>query len=165
MSNEPSKRIERMLRKWARSRRDAAGAGWPVHPATRRLLQGEVARTLGARAAGRAAAGTGRGWLALFGPRLVWGGAGLALIALVWVWLPRSADKPTELAAVNQNAPVALDAVADRKLNFAAEPASPPVGFSPAPAQAPAPAPAPKPQAATASDERAKRLVPQRGRR
>lgn len=157
MSNEPSKRIERMLRKWARQRRDAAGAGWPVHPATRRLLQGEVARTLGARGVARAGAAAdataGRGWLALFWPRLVWGAAGLALIVLVWVWLPRSAEKPMEMAAVNQNAPVALDGVPDRPLNDGAKSASPSSGLSPAPA--------PKPPAA-GTDERAKLVAAKR---
>ena len=139
MSNEPSKRIERLLRKWARHRRDAAGAGWPVHPATRRLLQGEVARTLGARGAARAAtgAGAGRGWLALFWPRLVWGGVGLALIALVWVGLPLLSTKPVELAAVDGNAPLAREPSADRTFNYAGEPASPPANSSSAPSPAP----------------------------
>ncbi len=139
MSNEPSKRIERMLRKWARNRRDAAGAGWPVHPATRRLLQGEVARTLGARGAARAGAGAGagRGWLALFWPRLVWGGVGLALIALVWVGLPLLSKKPVELAAVDGNAPLAREPSADRTFNYAGEPASHPVNSSSAPSPAP----------------------------
>src|SRR5512145_2991977 len=36
--------IEKLLRRYAQKRRDEGGAPSPLHPATRRLLQGEVAR-------------------------------------------------------------------------------------------------------------------------
>jgi len=45
MANEPERPIEKLLRDAARTRRDEAGAPMELHPATRRLLQGEVART------------------------------------------------------------------------------------------------------------------------
>lgn len=41
---EPERKIEKLLRAFAKKRRDAAGAPLDLHPATRRLLQGEVAR-------------------------------------------------------------------------------------------------------------------------
>src|SRR5437867_6792509 len=44
MSNEPERRIEKALRACAQKRRTDAGAPLELHPATRRLLQGEVAR-------------------------------------------------------------------------------------------------------------------------
>src|SRR5579859_2238953 len=44
MSFEPERPIEKLLRAGARQRRERAGEGWEIHPATRRLLQGEVAR-------------------------------------------------------------------------------------------------------------------------
>src|SRR6266404_235800 len=44
MSMEPERPIENLLRAWAKKRRDDAGAPLEMHPATRRLLQGEVAR-------------------------------------------------------------------------------------------------------------------------
>lgn len=100
MSNESPKRIERMLRKWARNRRAAAGAGWPVHPATRRLLQGEVARTFGAaRVAAGGAGGGARGWLGWSWVRLALsGGAVAAVLVGVWVWWPGASPKVGELA-------------------------------------------------------------------
>ena len=107
MSNESPKRIERMLRKWARNRRDAAGAGgWPVHPATRRLLQGEVARTFGAARVADRAAGGGRGWLGWSWVRLVLGGGAVAavLVLAARVWWPQSPAKVGEMA----HAPLAL---------------------------------------------------------
>src|ERR1017187_9333892 len=45
MANEPERPIEKLLRAAAKKRRDEAGAPLELHPATRRLLQGEVART------------------------------------------------------------------------------------------------------------------------
>ena len=41
---EPERPIERLLRDYANQRREKAGAPAELHPATRRLLQGEVAR-------------------------------------------------------------------------------------------------------------------------
>ena len=44
MANEPERPIEKLLRAAAKKRRDEAGAPFELHPADRRLLQGEVAR-------------------------------------------------------------------------------------------------------------------------
>ena len=44
MANEPERPIEKLLRAAAQKRRDEVGAPFELHPATRRLLQGEVAR-------------------------------------------------------------------------------------------------------------------------
>src|SRR3954447_19699208 len=44
MSTEPERDIEKQLKTYARQRRKDAGADMELHPATRRLLQGEVAR-------------------------------------------------------------------------------------------------------------------------
>jgi hypothetical protein len=41
---EPERQIEKVLRAYAKKRRDEAGAPLELHPATRRLLQGEAAR-------------------------------------------------------------------------------------------------------------------------
>ncbi len=45
MPNEPEREIEKTLRACAQQRREAMGASTTMHPATRKLLQGEVART------------------------------------------------------------------------------------------------------------------------
>ena len=44
---EPERKIEKWLLAFAKKRRDQAGAGLELHPATRRLLQGEVRRQFG----------------------------------------------------------------------------------------------------------------------
>src|ERR1035441_8815835 len=41
---EPERKIEKLLRAYAKKRRADAGDAFKLHPATRRLLQGEVAR-------------------------------------------------------------------------------------------------------------------------
>jgi len=43
---DPDRPIEKLLRRYAKKRRDEAGVPLELHPATRRLLQGEVARQL-----------------------------------------------------------------------------------------------------------------------
>jgi hypothetical protein len=44
MASEPEKKIEELLRGYSRKRREDAGAPMEMHPATRRILQGEVAK-------------------------------------------------------------------------------------------------------------------------
>ena len=41
---EPEREIEKQLRAYAKERREQAGAPIELHPATRKLLQGEAAR-------------------------------------------------------------------------------------------------------------------------
>src|SRR5262250_532014 len=43
---EPERPIEKLLRDYAKKRRDEAGDSLEMHPATRRMLQGEVTREL-----------------------------------------------------------------------------------------------------------------------
>ncbi len=50
MPTEPERDIEKTLRAYAKKRRDDPGAPVEMHPATRRLLQGEVARLRGGKA-------------------------------------------------------------------------------------------------------------------
>lgn len=45
MSNEPQRDIEKELLAYKQRRREQAGAPQELHPATRRMLQGEVARS------------------------------------------------------------------------------------------------------------------------
>jgi hypothetical protein len=70
MSNEPERPIEKALRACAQRRRTDAGAPMELHPATRRLLQGEVARQF-ARERRKAPAWSER--LARLWPRFAWG--------------------------------------------------------------------------------------------
>ena len=79
MANEPERPIEKLLRAAAKKRRDEAGAPLELHPATRRLLQGEVARTF---------AKPGRGprsfseALSQLWPRFAWGVAIFAVLVV-----------------------------------------------------------------------------------
>src|SRR5262252_6657733 len=76
---EPERPIEKLLRAWGKKRRDEAGAPFEMHPATRRLLQGEVARQFGKQAKQpRTLSQVLAGWW----PRVAWG---LAVVALVGV--------------------------------------------------------------------------------
>ena len=80
MANEPERPIEKLLRAAAKKRRDEAGAPLELHPATRRLLQGEVSRTFAKR--GREP----RSFIEVLGqlwPRVAWGLAIFAVLAVV----------------------------------------------------------------------------------
>lgn len=92
---EPERPVEKWLRDAAKQRRDQAGAPFELHPATRRLLQGEVVRRYGA-----AEPETSRGfsWARLF-PRLAWGlGLAAVLGAGLWMLWPESQPADRELA-------------------------------------------------------------------
>jgi hypothetical protein len=71
--------MEKLLRECARKRRDEAGAPFELHPATRRMLQGEVARRFAKPAP---EPGFFSRLLGNFGPRLAWGVGILAVLAL-----------------------------------------------------------------------------------
>ena len=83
MANEPERPIEKLLRDAAKKRRDEAGAPLELHPATRRLLQGEAARKFAAaqRTNRSLFQGLGQLW-----PRFVWG-VGMLAVLTVTVWL------------------------------------------------------------------------------
>lgn len=93
---QPERHIEKQLRAFARWRRDQAGGSFDLHPATRRLLQDEVARQHGrphaSSSAGRLA------WLK-FWPRIAFATGTLAILAVgVYVLLPPLRTSPPSLA-------------------------------------------------------------------
>src|SRR5664280_1818889 len=90
MANEPERPIEKLLRAAAKKRRDEAGARLELHPATRRLLQGEVGRTYAKPT--RAT----RSFIVLLGqlwPRVAGGAAIFALLVLAGYMLLPVPDK------------------------------------------------------------------------
>ncbi len=96
MASDPERPIEKLLRASAEKRREEAGAPFELHPATRRLLQGEVSRQF-AKPAAQTEPSVGR--LRLWWPRLAWGlagGAGLAVLVLLL--LPARVQKQELLA-------------------------------------------------------------------
>jgi hypothetical protein len=82
---DPERPIEKLLRQAAQARRDQAGAPQELHPATRRMLQSEVARKFASGAPRERGS-----FFELFMPRLAWAAAlivGLGLAASLM--LPR----------------------------------------------------------------------------
>jgi hypothetical protein len=94
MANEPERPIEKLLRDCARKRREEApdAPGFELHPATRRLLQGEVARRFPQR--GEAGKGVPWRWVGPFWPKLVEACVLVALVAVVGALLVPALRKP-----------------------------------------------------------------------
>lgn len=98
MAAEPEKRIEESLHAYARKRREDAGAPMEMHPATRRMLQGEVAKLKAAQPPERRA-----WWQSFF---LVWprftGAVGMfAVLAVgVWVFMQSEGRRSSEVGQV-----------------------------------------------------------------
>jgi hypothetical protein len=84
--------IEKLLRRYAKKRRDAAGEPLALHPATRRLLQGEVARRFPRTVGERKSASTG--WLAVLRQRWIYATAALSVVGLVAIVLVVNDQKP-----------------------------------------------------------------------
>src|SRR5437588_5811213 len=98
MPNDPERPIEKVLRACARHRGESAGPPLELHPANRRLLQGEVVRRFG-RPTGAERSFLSV-WLRLW-PGLGWSLATLTALGLAAVlMLPSSTreQKPTVLA-------------------------------------------------------------------
>src|SRR5258705_14023121 len=113
MRNEPDNRkIEELMKPYARKRGEQSGGKFDVHPAVRKMLQGEVSRQY------PPAQPETKGWLKwvlLFWPRLAFGAAAVALLSAV-LWNvsqnPNPSERDMKLAkadkepAKRQNAPV-----------------------------------------------------------
>jgi hypothetical protein len=128
MANEPERPIEKLLRAAAQKRRDDAGPPFVLHPADRRLLQGEVTRKFAKPQP------QNRSLAALLGqlwPRLAGGVAILALLGLaVRTLLPLPhKDKSEALLARNVSASEDMLAQEPQPVNAPA-----PTAVSPAPA-------------------------------
>lgn len=86
MPSEPDKKMDELLRTYARKRREDAGEPLEMHPATRRLLQAEAARLRPREAMPRR---TLWSWLELRWPRVAFAVGVFALLAVaVWNWIP-----------------------------------------------------------------------------
>jgi hypothetical protein len=103
MPDEPTNQAEELLKRHAAQRR-ADAPDFSLHPATRRLLQGEVARQFPAAKPERR-----RSWLGFWGARFALAsGIAAMLLGLGWFFWP-SNERPMELAsAPRQPAEVAL---------------------------------------------------------
>src|SRR5882724_7488746 len=96
---EPERRIEKLLRAFAKKRREEAGDPAALRPAARQRLQQEISR--------RSAAKSGGGFLANlfspFRPRLAFALCSLAILVIGgWLLLPvLTGRKPSTLAAAD----------------------------------------------------------------
>src|SRR5438445_12945741 len=81
MPDEPNRNVEDQLKAWAQKRREEAGAPLELHPATRKLLQDEVARTFTKKTTEPAA--RPGGWLKVFWPRFALVGSICALLVIL----------------------------------------------------------------------------------
>jgi len=104
MPDDPNRNVGEQLAAWARKRRDEAGAPFELHPATRKMLQAEVARNL-PKKSDKPAPEPG-GWSKMFWPRFALaGGLCVVLVAVVGILLPglaKSKSKAQHLASVRQ---------------------------------------------------------------
>src|SRR5262245_55323161 len=96
MSAKPNQFVGDQLRTFAKQRREAVGAPFEPHPATRKLLQDEVARTFSARTIARQTRPSS--WLAAFWVRLGLAGGlvTLFMIALIF-WAPKESEEKPRL--------------------------------------------------------------------
>ncbi|HVR34571.1 MAG TPA: hypothetical protein VMS21_01840 [Methylomirabilota bacterium] len=92
MPEETEQPIDPLLKAYGRKRRKDAGEPLELHPATRRMLQGEVTRAFGG-ASGKASPSSRWRGLAGLWPRLLFGGGAVAAVAAVLiVWRPADDD-------------------------------------------------------------------------
>ena len=126
MPNEPERPIEKLLHAAAQKRRDEAGAPLELHPATRRLLQGEVARQL---AKPEREARSFPQLLARLWPRFAWGVAIFAVLVVAARLLVPMPGRDKSEARLAKNEPIPQAALAKAPL--------------PPPSDAPAAVPAP----------------------
>ncbi|MSU62665.1 MAG: hypothetical protein EXS31_09745, partial [Pedosphaera sp.] len=102
MASGPQHGIEQELRAFARQRRKAAGDSIELHPATRKLLQDEVARLVAPAPLvpeSSEPAPTRANWLAGFWLRFTFAGTGLCILVLAMIyWFPKEPEPQLQLA-------------------------------------------------------------------
>jgi hypothetical protein len=96
MSTEPQRPIEKLLRDAAQKRREQAGAPFELHPATRKMLQGEVARQF-RPGGGRAEPSGFLQRLRQLWPRVAWSFGALTIVGLIaWLLFPAATKSGKE---------------------------------------------------------------------
>jgi hypothetical protein len=105
--------IEKLLRRYAKKRRDDAGAPLELHPATRRLLQGEVARQFPKADGGRN--NSFAEWFAAFRRRWVYATAAIGVVLIAGVVLVVQ-DKDPQLDAKRHELDLAKNEIGPAKV-------------------------------------------------
>lgn len=102
MTTEPSHRVHRLLKDYARQRQDQAGLGTSLDSGTRARLQAEVARAFGPDGPIPAPRSYASAIPSLW-PRLLWGGAAAALvIGIATVFLRNDSERQRQLAQADK---------------------------------------------------------------
>src|SRR5882672_1889734 len=102
---DPERPIEKLLRSQAKKRRDEAGASFELHPADRKVLQAEVERTFAKEKRSPPFLQS----LRVLWPRLVWGSAILAVLAIIAFMLVPGSNKNNSEAFMAQNTPLSAE--------------------------------------------------------
>lgn len=103
--------IEKLLRRYAKKRRDDAGAPVELHPATRRMLQGEVGRQFSKRGAGAGEPATFAQFLSGWRARLVWAVPVCIVLGIgTWVMLRPGGKTGNELQLAKHKSERAMPA-------------------------------------------------------
>jgi hypothetical protein len=137
---EPERPIEKLLRAFAKKRREQGGAPLELHPATRRLLQGEIARRGGK-------AGPGKKISRFFGlirPGFAYGACVVAVVAIGAALLLPALSRSKSKAQLASRQAKTLELAEDRNQPGATPTAStsPPESPPPPAFKPPAPTPA-----------------------
>ncbi len=103
MSSEPNPKIDELLKRYVQQRKGEARADFELHPATRNLLQSEVARRFPKTGEGKK-----RSLIFLLWPRLAIAGAFTALLAVTVMVLNKPKEKGTEVAQTSSKERVPL---------------------------------------------------------
>ncbi len=123
MPDDPNRNLDEQLADWARKRREEAGPPFELHPATRKLLHDQAARTFPKKSDEPAAAVRVGVW-AMFWPRFALaGGLCVMLAAIVGLLLPslaKSKSKGQHIALMRQQEK-ALSADSERDAQTAAK--------------------------------------------
>ena len=107
MPDEPNNQIDGLLKAWAKKRRDEAGAPLDLHPATRKLLQVEVARTFPQKNSPTPRRST---WLTILWPRGAFAlGVFIVLAVAVVSFWPGGNSSRTSQFAKNEAPGTSLD--------------------------------------------------------
>src|SRR5258708_39893922 len=101
---DPERPIEKLLKAAAKKRRDQAGAPFELHPADRKALQAEVGRKYAKAKRPSFLQSVLAGW-----PRLVWGTAIFAVLAIIAFMLVPNSNKTNPEAFMAQNTPIPVE--------------------------------------------------------
>jgi hypothetical protein len=119
---QPERPIEKLLRTFAQKRREQARDAFELHPVTRRMLQGEVARR---HARGSPSRNVRWQWLARLWPRVALAAASLAVLVVVSLFLFPPAQKPQRTLDVASYESAAPDRVTESLRSAPEAPSAP----------------------------------------